>query len=160
MAERISGRDPIKELQAAARFAAEHVAGQPPQRVIVLGLDNRKLLDVTVPCGCVATPSGAAVVVPEVPLVIAGWVVTDRAATFDGTPVPVAPSRLRLLRVLVEAEGPLTAKELTGLAFDQHTDDANTRYHIRELKRELKAAFTFDGDVIQGDAEGYRLVLR
>lgn len=160
MSERNLGRDPIKELQAAARFAAEHVASQPALRVLVLGPADCLLLNLAVPSGCCATSIAGVVIPAEPPLVVAGWVVTERAATFDGTPVPVAPSRLRLLRVLVEADGPLTAKELTATAFDQHTDDANTRYHIRELRRELKTAFTFDGDVIQGDAEGYRLVLR
>ncbi|HEY1187986.1 MAG TPA: hypothetical protein VGE74_10030 [Gemmata sp.] len=150
-------QDSIRELQTAARVAAEFLAHQPAARVIVLGPDERLLVSVTVPSG--AGPKGTALEA-EAPPAAAGWVVTERAAAFDGTPVVVAPSRLRLLRALVEAEQSLTAKELTALVFDRHTDEANTRYHIRELKRELKAAFTFDGDVIQGDGDGYRLVLR
>lgn len=151
--------DPIKTLQTAARSVAEHVVpGHPARRVIVLGDNNARLIDTQIPCCPSATASGETA--PAVPAVVAGWSVSERGAAFDGAPVPVAPSRLKLLRTLVEAEGPLTAKELTALAFDRHTDDANTRYHIRELKKELKAAFTFDGDVISGENDGYRLVLR
>ncbi|HEV3440626.1 MAG TPA: hypothetical protein VG122_24940 [Gemmata sp.] len=63
--------------------------------------------------------------------------------------------------MLVEAPGSLTAKELTEKAFDSETDEANTRYHIRELKRELKAAFPgFEEELLEGGAEGYRLKLR
>ncbi|AMV25456.1 hypothetical protein VT84_13745 [Gemmata sp. SH-PL17] len=153
----MTNRDPLRALQAAARAIADHVSpGRAAKRVIVLD-DVGKLIDVPVPCGACAK---ADEVDEAKPPVVAGWVVTERGATFDGTAVLVAPSRLRLLRVFIEAENPLTAKELTAAAFDRHTDEANTRYHIRELRRELKTAFTFDGDVIQGEADGYRLVLR
>ncbi len=44
---------------------------------------------------------------------------------------------------------------------DRHTDVANTRYHIRELRRELKAASPgFEGELIAGGGSGYRLALR
>lgn len=150
--------DPLRDLQAAARVIAEHVnPGHPACRVIVLDRDGVKVLDTTVPlCGC-ATPTAVPSV--EVP-VQSGWIVTDRGAQFDGQPVRVPSSRLKLLRALIDATEPVTAKELTVLVFDRETDIANTRYHIRELRKELKAAFTFDSDVIQGDDDGYRLVLR
>lgn len=152
----MSPQDSIRALQAAARGAAEQCVHQSAQRVLVLGAGEQVLLNVAVPAG--PDPKGSAAPAADPPK--PGWAVTDRAAAFDGAPVAVAPSRLRLLRALVGAEGKLTAKELTALAFDDHTDEANTRYHLRELKKELAKAFTFDGDVIQGDSDGYRLVLR
>ncbi len=151
----MKARDPLKELQLAAARAAEHIfPGDAAGRVIIRGRTGSKLLDAAVPA-CIPGPAPAAESAPQ-----PGWVVTERSAAFDGQAVPVSPSRLKLLRVLVEAEGPLTAKDLTSMAFDRATDVANTRYHIRELKKELKAAFAFDGDVIVGDDEGYRLVPR
>lgn len=85
---------------------------------------------------------------------------TERRAKFDGRPVPVSGSRLRLLKALVEADGPLTAKELTERAFDRQTDTANTRYHIKELRRELRAFFGCEDEVIAGGDDGYTLAIR
>jgi DNA-binding response OmpR family regulator len=149
--------DPLRQLQQAARTAAEHVApGERAARVVLFDVTGRKLLDVTVP---VCLPVSEARAEMDVP--VAGWHVTDRIATYDGKRIAVGASRLNLLRVLAEADEPITAKELTSAAFDRQTDTANTRYHIRELRKELKAAFTgFEGEPIQGDDEGYRLVLR
>lgn len=156
MSERNLPRDPIRDLQAAVRAAADHVApGHLPRRLIILGDAGARLLDVPVPaCVCAPAPAAAVIEPPH------GWAVTDRAATFDGARVPVPASRLPLLRALIGADGPLTAKELGERAFDRATSLDNVRYHIRKLRAELTAAFTFDGDVIQGDDDGYTLVLR
>lgn len=90
-----------------------------------------------------------------------GWSVGDRIATFDGRVVPVASSRLRLLRVLAEAGGtPLTAEELAPLAFDRETSVDNVRYHIRELRKELHDAFPQRAEAIKGGDQGYELVIR
>lgn len=147
--------DPLKHLQAAARLACAHCAQQPAQRVVVFGLDGRKVLDVAVPPGA-AEPAAD----PEPVAPAAGWDVSERAAKFDGKPVRVGSRRLPLLKALVEADAPLTAKELTALAFDSQTDITTTRYHVRELRRELRAFFGGDDEVIAGGDEGYALAIR
>lgn len=156
MPERNSTSDIVREMQALARRWADAVApGLPARRVLVLGDDGVRLLDTPVPaCACAPTAAAALEEVEH------GWRLTDRAAFFDGQRVPVAGSRLALLRALVESDEPATAKELAAAAFDRETSIDNVRYHLRKLREELKAAFTYDGDVIQGDDEGYRLVLR
>ncbi len=146
--------DPIKLLQAAARRAADHVGGGHPGRVVVVDLAGRKLLDVTVPMGAVDKDA------TDPPAVVPGWSFTERAAYFDGTAVPVSPSRLRLLRVLAEAEGPLMAKELAKLAFDRTADEENVRYHVAALKKDLAKSFADFGELIPNGGEGYRLALR
>ena len=147
--------DPIRQLQTAARAAARHVNPHTRARnVIVLDVNGEQVLDLQVPAGADADADGLA------PAVRPGWDVDDRRALFDGQPIRVAASRLRLLRVLAEAEGPLPAKELARLAFDRESDEENARYHVRELRKELKVAFDgFEGEIIPGDG-GYRLVLR
>ena len=147
--------DPLKHLQAAARLACAHCSQLPAQRVVVFAADGRKVLDVAVPPGA-AEPAAD----PDPPAPPAGWDVSERAARFDGKPVPVSGSRLRLLKALVEADGPLTAKELTALAFDRATDVANTRYHVRELRRELRAFFGGDDEAVAGGDDGYALAIR
>lgn len=147
--------DPLKALQAAARLACAHCAQMPAQRVVVFAADGRKVLDVAVPPGA-AEPLAE----PDPSAPPAGWDVSERAAKFDGKPVPVRGSRLRLLKALVEADAPLTAKELTSLAFDSQTDITTTRYHVRELRRELKAFFGGDDEVVTGGDEGYALAIR
>jgi hypothetical protein len=41
------------------------------------------------------------------PVIRPGWSVSDTGAHFDGRPIGVAPSCLKLLRALVEADHPL-----------------------------------------------------
>ncbi|HEV3440625.1 MAG TPA: hypothetical protein VG122_24935 [Gemmata sp.] len=88
-----------------------------------------------------------------------GWHITDREATFDGVPVSIAPSRLKLLSILASATEPVAAKDLIGTAFDRLTSETNARFHIAELRKELKKAFpSLDGDPIETDG-GYRLAV-
>jgi DNA-binding response OmpR family regulator len=87
------------------------------------------------------------------------WAFSDKRVYFDGNPTQIKTSRQKLLRVLVEADGPYSSKELSKLAFDGKTDEENTRYHIRELRKELQEALGIEGNPIPGDSEGYRLDL-
>jgi DNA-binding winged-HTH domains len=149
--------DPVEQLQSAARqVAGRFVPGALPVRVAILGADGEPLFVVAVPqVACESRES------PREPEVSAGWDVTERRALFDGKPVKVAPSRLRLLKVLVEADAPLPARDLLGPAFDRHTSENNARFHVTELRKELRAAFPgFEGEVIDAAGDGYVLVVR
>ncbi len=148
--------DPILRLQIAARSAAAHITpGLGARRVIVLGDDEKRLLDIAVLDGPHDQQTSS-----DDPLDAKGWRVTDRRAFFDGKPVPVGISRIPLLKVLIEADGPLHAKELAKLAFDRQTDEENARYHIKTLRKELSEGLPdFEGDILPGDG-GYRLVLK
>jgi hypothetical protein len=158
-----SQSDPIRKLQCAVRSALAHLApDSAPSRVAVWDQTGKKVIDLIVP----ASGSGdtdthlEAPTVCDLPTVKLGWIVTDRVATYDGRAVPVPRSRLALLRVLAEADGPRTAKELTLAAFDSQTTIENTRFHIRELRKELQAAFGSEDDPVPGDDNGYRLTVR
>jgi DNA-binding response OmpR family regulator len=150
-------RDPIKGLQVAAHAAALHVSpGNPARQVVVLDATGARLLTLAVPPGIDVSDESA-----EFFKSIAGWTVTDREARFDGRPVPVGPSRLKLLKVLAAATTPLTAKELAKLALDPQADEESCRYHIRELRKELAKVFSgFEGEIVTNAGDGYRLVLR
>lgn len=149
--------DPIRELQRAARAAAKHVADAHANRVVVLDATGRRIMDIAVPAGCAPEPTRAAPVISQV---AAGWVVTQQSATFDGKPVAIAMSRLKLLRVLVEATEPMIGKELAKKVFGEHGDEEASRFHIRELRKELQAAFGYEGDPIPNEKSGYWLALR
>ena len=142
--------DPVRALQSAARQAASHVCpGVQVERVVLIAVDGKTLLDVAVPAGAPNQDE------PELQM---GWKVTDRRAFFDGKSLLISASRLKLLKVLLEADGPLAGKEIAKLAFSGRTDEDGARFHIRKLREELKAALDYDGDPIPGDG-GYRMVL-
>jgi hypothetical protein len=126
----------------------------PSAGVLLLGSDGVKLLEVLVPLGGkldeeTESPTPA----PE------GWHITDQVATFDGRQVGVARSRLKLLAALAVATEPVAAKDLLGPVFDRYTSETNVRFHVAELRQELKAAFpSLDGDPIETDG-GYKLAV-
>ena len=155
-------RDLIRCLQFDARRVAAAVApGASVSYVVALDAQGRVLFKLPVPPAALLLPPTDAESAPEPPAVAPGWAAGPKGALYDGGRVAVSASRLKLLKVLVEADGPLTAKELTAAAFDKATDVENTRYHIRELRRELKIAFPgFEGEIVAGSDEGYRLQLR
>lgn len=155
------GSDPIRSLLKAACRANRHIEAGPATRVVVYSGD-RKTIDMTVPDSVAdgVLRALAAAREPEVPPP-SGWSFTDRSAAFDGRAVGVAASRVKLLKALAEARRSFTAQQLTESVFDSETDVANVRYHVKELRRELRAAFPdFEGELVVGEGEGYRLVLR
>jgi len=94
----------------------------------------------------------------------AGWVVTATAASYDGKRVKVAPSRLGLLLLLVDAESPIPVKTLSEEGWLPHetcTGEPNVRQHVARLNAEIRAAVAgLDFDPIEGTGQGYRLVFR
>ena len=106
-------------------------------------------------------PAQAAISAVKVPLLLAATTALSLPSFFVlNTLLGVRRDFGVVLRALVGASDPMTAKELAAAAFDRETSIDNVRYHIRKLREELKKAFTFDGDVIQGDDEGYAIALR
>jgi hypothetical protein len=158
---------PIHDLQVvAARVADILVPGAVARRVVIYDDRGVKILDVAVPACACAAPGPAAE--PEVPALTPGWsfVAPERGggqvALFDGKVVAaVSAGRVKLLRVLFEAVGPLPAKDVALAAFGEHGDPENARFHLRKLRDELKAAFPeFEGEAVSNDGGGYKLVLR
>jgi hypothetical protein len=150
--------DPIRELQRAAALAAKHLGARDRAvRVAVWCSDGVRVIDAAVPPDALEADPGER----PPPAIVPGWsFVNDRVVLYDGRAVAVSPSRVRLLRVLVEAEGKLSAKELARLAFDREADEENARYHVKALRAELKDAFRdFEGEIVPGDG-GYRIALR
>jgi DNA-binding response OmpR family regulator len=148
---------PLRALQEAARRAASILHPEDRAvRVIVVGRDGVEIVNVVVPpSGTHPTPETRA----DPPAVVPGWSFTERSALFDGKEAAVGPSRVRLLKVLAEAEGPMTAKELAKATYGANGDEESARFHVRELRKELKAHFDFEGDPVPNDG-GYRLALR
>lgn len=147
-------RDPIRDLFAAALRAAAHLGfSERPVRVTLYCREKRKILDLEIPLTVCADEAPA-----REEDAGGGWLFVGRAAIFNGRRIVVSTSRVKLLQVLAEATEPLTAKDLTARAFDAETDVANTRFHIRELRGELKKAFGFEEEAIVGENDGYRLV--
>jgi DNA-binding response OmpR family regulator len=149
--------DPLKQLLMAARAAARYLApGTVPERVMVLAAGRVRIVELAIPFGVDEAPAEE-----ERPASVAGWSFAGKVAHFDGVPISISPSRVRLLRAIAEAASALTARELLERAFDRETDVANVRYHVKELRRELKAAFpNFEGELIAGTDEGYKLLLK
>ena len=151
-------RELVQELQELARLvAANFVPGVPVESLRLLDAHGKVLFAVAIPqaaCEPAASPH-------EEATPAAGWDVSERRALYDERRVKVAPSRLKLLKALVEAEAPLPARELLGLAFDRHTSETNARFHVAELRKELRAAFPgFDGDPVEAAGDGYVLAIR
>lgn len=159
-----SGADPVRQLQAAARAATEHLTpGTQPGRVVIYTAAGAKVVDVAVPPAPPGPPPGARAADPEPEPAAAGWAVTDAAASYDGARVRVAPSRVGLLRLLVEADGPLPVAELADGGWGPHfarTGEANVRQHVARLNAELRAALGLDFDPVEGTGQGYRLAFR
>jgi len=156
-------RDLIRCLQSdALRVAAAIAPGASVSHVVALDAAGKVLFKLPVPPAALLLPpptdAGPA---DEPPAAAPGWAVGPKGALYDGARVAVAASRLRLLKVLVEADGPIPAKELARLAFDRETDETNVRYHVKELKKELAAHFPgFEGELVAATGEGYRLAVR
>jgi hypothetical protein len=153
--------DEIIKLQCAAREVARLlIPGTPLGHVVVYDILGKPLFRFPIPIGLRCDGADTPAVV-ELPGVTAGWAVGPKGALYDGEQVRVAPSRLRLLKALVEAGAPVAAKELAKSAFTSETDEGNCRYHVGELRKELKAHFPdFDADIIRPTGSGYELVLR
>jgi hypothetical protein len=149
--------DPIRQLQYAARqVATQFVPGSAAAVVKIADANGKTLFTIAVP-PAVDCPEGEKDPDAAGP---AGWDVSERSARYDGKHVAVAASRLKLLKVLVEAEGALSGKELARLAFAKGTTEDNVGYHVKSLRGELQAAFpTYEGDPIPSDG-GYLLSLR
>ncbi len=146
--------DPLRRLQHAARLAAEHVApGERAGRVVVFDARGARVLDVLVPASAPAPHEP-----PDAPA--AGWVVMDRAATFDGTPVQLSGRRLDVLRVLVENET-ATVDDLRTAWDGYQAEESTIRWQVGELRKALKKLFgDFPGELIESTGAGYRLLLR
>lgn len=151
--------DPLHALQRAARRCGGHISpGSQITRVVIFDAGGRKVCDLVIPAEMLPPPPSE--VKPEPPDVKPGWDVDERRALYDGERVAVAKSRLKLLSVFVDADGPLSARELAPLAFDRQTSDDNVVYHVNQLRKELVAVFPdFEGEIISG-AKGYQLQVR
>lgn len=162
-----SPTDPVRELLRAALCAAQHLHGDDRAdravRVIVECEAGLKLIDLAIPRAMTAGVSAGElpVLAPEPPVFVPGWsFVSERVTLFDGRAVGVSPSRVRLLRLLAEADAPMLGREIRDAIYDAMTTEGNVRYHVEELRKELRAAFpAFEGDLISND-KGYRLELR
>lgn len=151
--------DPLRSLLRAACRAARHLDEGRATRVVVF-VNEKKVIDLAVPDsvadGELRVPEAQAV--PEDPP--PGWSFEGRAARYDGQRVAVAPSRVPLLKLLVEADAPLLAREIRDRLFDKQTTEGNVRYHIDKLREDLRAAFpSFEGEIVTND-NGYSLALR
>ncbi|MDB5311197.1 MAG: hypothetical protein JWO38_5399 [Gemmataceae bacterium] len=76
----------------------------------------------------------------------------------------VSGSRVGLLQMLVDADGPLRSADLAATGWAPHnaaTGEENIRRHMAMLRKEITASIPgVDFDPIQADGQGYALKLR
>lgn len=162
--------DEMRELQRAARRYALAVAPDSCPDVVQVRDANRKVIvALTLPARDVPPAEGEEGppprLAPPAPLPPSppstGWVVTERGAWYNGRAVPVAASRVGLLKCLLEATGPAPASDLAARGWPPRhatTSEDNVRFHVRKLNEEIRTAFpglTFDP--VRGTGEGYVL---
>lgn len=150
--------DPLRQLQAAARKCGRHaMPGTTIRRVILLDDANRKVVDVAVP----AAPDEPAERVLE-PQVRPGWDFSANVPLFDGAPVPIAGRGREVLKVLAEADGPVTTDQLRELVWQGYdATDSAIRYQVVELRKKLLKMFPgWEGDPIPASGNGFTLQLR
>ncbi len=154
--------DALRELQRLAAIVAALLSpGKPAVALTLVDVTGQTIIAIPVPIVVAEDDMRRRKrEEDEPPTFAAGWSFTEKLVLFDGKVVAVAGSRLKLLRVLVDADGKLTAKELAKMAFGVAADEENSRYHVKALRAELAIAFPdFEAEIIPGDG-GYRLVLR
>lgn len=144
--------DPLHALQAAARSYGQHVLpGVQIERVIVVAAGGVKIASVAVPlCGPPAI----------VPVAAEGWDFAPGETRFDGVLIPIHGQKLALLKVLAEADGPLTVEQLKVAWLDGIAEDGTIRWTLGELRKALKLLFPGLDDPITSGPEGYSLALR
>src|SRR5262245_1044190 len=87
----------LRQFQDDARRVAEILHPKKSLRSVRFVSDHDSVFaEIPIPAD-----QSAVETVPELPSV-AGWSVTERGAFYCGNPVPIAPSRLRLLRTLLD----------------------------------------------------------
>ncbi|MCE9564904.1 MAG: hypothetical protein K8U57_22960 [Planctomycetes bacterium] len=152
----MTNSDPIRLLQDASRQVASHVSpGSLAGRVVVIGIDGRKLLDVTVP---VTGSAVAGMAMPPIP--ISGWEERDGRIFFDGERVSVTGRKLDVLRVLI-AHDPAGVNELRAAWEGYPAEEKTIRWQIGELRKSLKTAFPdYPDDPLPATGEGYSLRIR
>lgn len=147
--------EPLKELQRlASRVAGQLAPGEQPARVrvVVYGVTGGRLFDLALPC--------LTNIVEAAPITESGWSVRENAVYFNGDALPIRGRNLDVLRVLIEKD--VATVENLRVAWDGYkAEDSTIRWQVGELKKVLKKQFPdFEGDVIEGTGNGYRLLIR
>lgn len=105
------------------------------------------------------TPVPAKVYAPTLPE--SGWSFFNNRPFYDGKPIDITGQKLRLLRVIAEAEGPLSVDDLRAKAWrDSRTEEVTIRWSVGELRKELRKLFDFEDDPIPNGPDGYTLALK
>ena len=157
-------RYPVRNLQAAARAAAEHLCpGITLGRVILIDAAGETIADLKVPPPEPADPEPVVQPGEETVVDAPGWSFTPTGPAFEGNRVPIRGRQLDVLRCLVDAAEPMTAHDLRRKCWGGYpAEESTVRWTVNELRKSLKAAFQDwpGGDPIVASGDGYWLALR
>lgn len=149
--------DPLRQLQVSARrYGRLVLPGSDIRRVIVLDAAGHKVADVAVPPGDDTPERG-----PD-PEVQPGWDFAGNVPLFDGRPVPIAGRGREVLKVLAEADGPVTTDQLREAVWAGYdASDSAIRFQVVELRKKLLKAFPgWEGDPVPASGAGFELAIR
>lgn len=150
--------DPLHDLQSAARRYARHVLpGSVARRIIIVDEHRERIAEVRIPA-CEDRDAAPSLV----PDVRPGWDFTSRIARYDGTECPDIVGRpLAVLRVLAEANGPVSVDELRAAWDGYQADESTIRGAVASLRRKLAKLWPdWEGEIIVSTGAGYGLELR
>lgn len=120
--------DPAKMLQIAARLYGARISpGEVVTRVEVFG-SHGKIASLKVPPPVAASPP------PD------GWDFSRAVPHHNGKPIEIHGIRAGLLRVLAEAEGPLTLAAIRS-RWETQAEDGTIRWHLARLRTSLSRYF-------------------
>lgn len=147
--------DPLHDLQAAARRYARHVLpGAACRRVILFDDHKQKVCDVLLPA-CAGSDE------PLVPEVKPGWDFSRTVPRFDGAECAIHGRPLAVLRMLAEADGPVSVEDLRAAWDGYQAGDSTIRSMVGELRKKMQKLFPmWEGDVLPSTGAGYELGIR
>lgn len=148
----MSNPDPAHGLQSSARKFAKHVAPhRQPKKVTVS--DEFGVI------GTLAVGAEPEAIVIAVSAAKAGWDFTGPVPRFDGTLVQLHGRKAEILKLLVDARGPVPAKIIRD-ALDAHMSEGTARWHVGDLRDALAVLFPGLDEPISTTPEGYLLQIR
>ena len=149
--------DPLREFQAAARRYARHVLpGSVPRRVIVIDERGERIADVRIPNdGGDVWPTPESLATPK-----AGWDFSGAVPRFDGAIVSIHGKKLDLLRLLVEANSPLSIDKLRAAWDGYPAEESTIRWTLGELRKSLTQLFPGLEEPVPSGPGGYTIAIR
>lgn len=149
----MANTDPVHGLQSFARKFGKHVA--PSRAVSKVTISDHVGEIASLHVSATDEP-----MIEEEAKAKPGWDFTGLRPRFDGTLVDISGRKLALLRLLVEADRPLSVDELRPAWEGSQVEENSIRWQIMELRKALKSQFPGLDEPIATTTDGYKLTIR